>query len=128
MKIKVSKLFSVGLGLFTIFMPSIAFAQEDGASIAAAILGIIFIIFTLVFVLAWFAFCAFVMVYWILMLVDVVKRDNWESENDKVLWILVVLLAGIVGAVIYRFVVISKLGKAGKETEVKVIKKAKTNK
>lgn len=128
MNIKASKFISVIAGLFAVFVPSIAFAQEDGASIAAAVLGIVFVLFSMIFVLAWFAFCAFVMVYWILMLIDVVKRDNWESENDKVLWILVVLLAGIVGAVIYRFVVISKLGKAGKATEVKVVKKPKVNK
>ena len=128
MNIKASKFLSVIAGLFAVFVPNIAFAQEDGASVAAAILGIVFVLLSMIFVMAWFAFCAFVMVYWILMLIDVVKRDNWESENDKVLWILVVLLAGIVGAVIYRFVVISKLGKAGKETEVKVVKKPKVNK
>lgn len=128
MSIKVSKFISVMAGLFAVFVPSIASAQEDGASVAAAVLGIVFILFSLIFVLAWFAFVGFVMVYWILMLIDALKRDNWESENDKVLWILVVLLAGIVGAVIYRFVVVSKLGKAGKETEVKVVKKSNTNK
>ena len=128
MNIRASKFLSVITGLFAVFVPSIAFAQEDGTSVAAAILGIVFVLFSMIFVLAWFAFVGFAMVYWILMLIDVVKRDNWESENDKVLWILVVLLAGIVGAVIYRFVVISKLGKAGMDTEVKVVKKPKVNK
>ena len=128
MNIRASKFLSVITGLFAVFVPSIAFAQEGRASAAAAILGIVFVLFSMIFVLAWFAFVGFVMVYWILMLIDVVKRDNWETENDKVLWILVVLLAGIVGAVIYRFVVISKLGKAGKDTEVKVVKKPKVNK
>ena len=116
------------VGLISIFAPSAVFAQADGASVAAAALGVFFIILSIIFILAWVAFVAFTMVYWILMLIDVVKRDNWETENDKVLWILVVLLAGIVGAVIYRFVVISKLGKAGKDTEVKVVKKPKVNK
>lgn len=116
------------VGLISILAPSAVFAQSDGASVAAAALGVFFIILSIIFILAWVAFVAFTMVYWILMLIDVVKRDNWETENDKVLWILVVLLAGIVGAVIYRFVVISKLGKAGKDTEVKVVKKPKVNK
>lgn len=37
---------------------------------------------------------------WIWMIVDVAKRD-FEKENDKMLWILVVVLAGWIGALIY---------------------------
>lgn len=114
------------IGILMSFIPQMASA--DSGSAAAGVFAIIFFIISMIFMLAWFAFVAFTMVYWILMLVDVVKRDNWESENDKVLWILVVLLAGIIGALIYRFVVISKLGKAGKATEVHVVKKSKLNK
>ncbi len=116
------------MGIFTIFVPSAVFAQSDGSEAALGVLGVLIFVFSMIFVLAWFAFCAFIMVYWILMLIDCIKRDNWGSENDKTLWILIILLAGIIGALIYRFVVVSKLGKAGKATEVKVVKSSKSKK
>ncbi len=114
--------------ILTIFVPSAVFAQSDGSEAALGVLGVLIFVFSMIFVLAWFAFCAFVMIYWILMLIDCIKRDNWESDNDKTLWILIILLAGIIGALIYRFVVVSKLGKAGKATEVHVVKSSKSKK
>lgn len=114
------------IGIFMSFIPQMASA--DSGSAAAGVFAIIFFIISMIFMLAWFAFVAFIMVYWILMLIDCIKRDNWETENDKTLWILVILLAGIIGAFIYRFVIVSKLGKAGKATEVHVIKKSKSAK
>lgn len=108
--------------------PSTVLAQNDGSTAALGVLGVMIFVFSMIFVLAWFALCAFVMVYWILMIIDCIKRDNWDSENDKTLWILIILLAGIIGALIYRFVVVSKLGKAGKATEVHVIKNYKSKK
>jgi uncharacterized membrane protein len=44
------------------------------------------------------------LVFWIIMLIDVVKRD-FRKEDDKILWVLVVVLAGVIGAIIYYFVV-----------------------
>lgn len=52
------------------------------------------------FILLVFAFIAF----WIWMLVDCVNR-NYKKENDKIVWVLVIVLAGIVGAIIYYFIV-----------------------
>lgn len=43
-------------------------------------------------------------IIWILMLVDCAKRD-FPKENDKLLWILIIVLAGAVGAIVYYFVV-----------------------
>lgn len=113
----------LGLG-----MPQIAHAESSGSGAVAGLVAIVFFFVSMLFVFAWFAFVAFMMIYWILMLIDCIKRDNWESENDKVLWILIILLAGIIGALIYRFVIISKLGKAGKVTEVHVVKSKPSSK
>lgn len=44
------------------------------------------------------------MVFWIFMLVDAAKR-KFSNENDKIIWILVIVLAGIIGAIIYYFVI-----------------------
>lgn len=63
------------------------------------------------FFLLWLTFYALIfgvvvasLVIWILMLVDVAKRD-FESENDKIIWVLIVALTGIIGAIIYYFTV-----------------------
>lgn len=111
---------SVGASL----LPNTALAQNDASNAALGVLGVMIFLFSMIFVLAWFGFVIFAMVYWILMIVDCIKRENWESENDKTLWILVILLAGIIGALIYRFVIVSKLGKAGSNTEVKVVSRS----
>ena len=44
------------------------------------------------------------LVFWIFMIVDIVKREFSDSD-DKVLWMLVVILAGVIGAIIYFFMV-----------------------
>ncbi|MCM8787919.1 MAG: PLD nuclease N-terminal domain-containing protein [Candidatus Omnitrophica bacterium] len=50
---------------------------------------------------------------WIIALVDCVKRSNEEfpsaGENTKVLWILIIVLAGGIGAIIYYFLVMKKM-------------------
>jgi hypothetical protein len=38
------------------------------------------------------------------MLIDSIKR-KYKDENDKIAWILVIVLVGILGAIIYYFVV-----------------------
>jgi hydrogenase-4 membrane subunit HyfE len=44
-------------------------------------------------------------VFWILMLIDVFKRTNWKQESDKTLWIILVIILGYLGAIIYYFAV-----------------------
>jgi prolipoprotein diacylglyceryltransferase len=59
------------------------------------------------FVFIWIACVAIVIlgtIFWVFMLVDVAKR-KFKSENDKIAWILVVVLAHIIGAIIYYFVI-----------------------
>ena len=41
---------------------------------------------------------------WIWMIVDCIQR-KFKGENEKIVWILVVVLAGIIGAAVYYFVV-----------------------
>ena len=44
------------------------------------------------------------LIFWILMIVDCIKR-KFPNENDKILWILVIILTSWIGALIYYFVV-----------------------
>ena len=55
-------------------------------------------------------------VLWVFMLIDVVKRDDKDfpakGENQKLIWILVVVLTSYIGAGIYYFLVYKKKGAA----------------
>ncbi|MGB3340539.1 MAG: PLDc N-terminal domain-containing protein [bacterium] len=42
-------------------------------------------------------------IFWVWMIIDVAKNEP-ENGNDKVMWILVVVLAGVIGAAVYYFV------------------------
>jgi prolipoprotein diacylglyceryltransferase len=64
---------------------------------------IIFLAFALIY-LGIFLVGIASLVFWILMLVDSIKRE-YKNENEKITWILVIVLAGIIGALIYYFMV-----------------------
>lgn len=74
----------------------------EAAAAGAMIGGFVLFIFLiwLVIIIA----CILLFIFWIFMIVDVAKR-NFKSESDKIVWILVVILAGIIGALIYYFVI-----------------------
>ena len=44
------------------------------------------------------------LIFWIFMIVDVAKR-KFKKENDKIMWVLIIVLTGIVGAAIYYFMI-----------------------
>jgi len=61
----------------------------------------------------WYGFLFFVpliliavllFVFWIMMLVDSVKR-KYSRDSDKIVWVLVIILTGLIGALIYYFVI-----------------------
>jgi prolipoprotein diacylglyceryltransferase len=43
-------------------------------------------------------------VFWILMLIDCVKR-KFKEDVEKIVWLLVIIFTGIIGALIYYFIV-----------------------
>ncbi|MBI3036040.1 PLDc N-terminal domain-containing protein [Candidatus Woesearchaeota archaeon] len=62
---------------------------------------------SLLFLIMWVVFFAaiiFAIVFWVKMIIDAAKRE-FPNPNDKVIWILVLALTGILGALIYYFVV-----------------------
>ncbi|MBU0648152.1 PLDc N-terminal domain-containing protein [Patescibacteria group bacterium] len=62
----------------------------------------------MLFIFLWWIFIFVVVVggsiLWVVMLIDVVSRDFKRSE-DKTMWLLIVCLTGVVGALIYYFMV-----------------------
>jgi TctA family transporter len=67
-------------------------AAAAGGGVLACIISLVFIVIGL----ACFAF-------WLWMLIDVITKCPSE-ENKKLIWILVVVFTGIIGAAIYYFV------------------------
>ena len=47
---------------------------------------------------------ALVFVFWIWMIIDCAKRD-FRKDVEKIVWIIIIVLAGWLGALIYLFVV-----------------------
>ncbi len=62
------------------------------------------IVFLVIWLLA-MAVGLFLFVFWIIMIIDVFKRTNWKQESDKTLWIILVIILGYLGAIIYYFAV-----------------------
>lgn len=67
--------------------------------------------------LLWAAMICAAIVFWIVAIVDVAQRPEWAfpeamsgrpSPNEKLIWVLVVILAGVLGAIIYYIVVMRK--------------------
>lgn len=87
--------------LSLLLMPVVSAAGSGSdATVGLAILGGIFGIFMAIMVVA-----VLVSIFWIWMIVDCATRDNFKADNDKVIWILVLVFAGIIGAIIYYFVI-----------------------
>jgi len=59
------------------------------------------------FMLLFFAFGILAFILWIAMLIDCLKR-KFKNETDKIVWALVIILTGLIGAIIYYFVVKKK--------------------
>lgn len=57
-------------------------------------------------------------IFWIVMLIDVFKRTNWQDENQKNLWMIIMIVSLFLSlyglaAIIYYFVVKRPLDKKG---------------
>ena len=57
-------------------------------------------------------------IFWIVMLIDVFKRKNWQDEGQKNLWMIIMIVSLFVSlyglaAIIYYFVVKRALDKKG---------------
>lgn len=89
-------------------VPHFALAKGGDTTVGIGIM-IFFVIIAILYIV-FFAFAILMFIFWVMMLVDVAQRANWENENDKTVWILVVVLAGGIGAVIYYFMIKRKLG------------------
>ena len=64
--------------------------------------GLLFAVILLI--IAIIAFAIFMFVFWILMIIDCTKR-KFKSDNEKVIWILLLVFLSWLAAIIYYFTV-----------------------
>lgn len=77
----------------------ITLAQSSGSQSSAGILGL-FLLLILFLILV----VILSMVFWIFMIIDCAKR-KFPKDDEKVVWILVLVFLGVLGAAIYYFVI-----------------------
>lgn len=94
--------------------------QSSGSGAAGAVSGAISGIWLIMMAFYCFLglFVLFSLIGWILALVDCVKRQ-FKGENEKIIWILIIVLVGIIGAIIYYFMVYRKAKAEEKKVEAK---------
>jgi NADH:ubiquinone oxidoreductase subunit 6 (subunit J) len=78
---------------------------------------VLLIILGVILVIAIIAAAVFLFVFWILMLVDAVKR-SFKSDGEKIAWVLIIIFLQIIGAIVYYFAV-------KKQDKIKIGKKRK---
>lgn len=61
------------------------------------------LLFGIIF-LAMFAVIVLAIIFWIKMIIDCVKR-KFKNENEKIVWIIILAILQIFGALIYYFVI-----------------------
>lgn len=103
------------LALLGLFLPLAILANggEAAAGMFAGLIGLFIFMIYFVFIGGFIILGVLGTILWIWMLVDCAKRE-FKNENDKLLWILVIVLASTVGAIVYYFVVKRELDKKTK--------------
>ena len=56
--------------------------------------------FPALFILVVFGIAIVSLVVWIVAIIEIAQSD-FKGENDKIVWLLIVILVGIIGALIY---------------------------
>ena len=76
--------------------------MATGAATAGAAIGIFMLFFFIIWIVV-IILGILGLIFWIFMIIDVVKRQ-FKNDNDRIIWILVVVLTGWIGAIVYYFV------------------------
>ena len=63
----------------------------------------LFLLFPLIIFGVMMVFGVAVMAFWIWMIVDCATNEPDSPDNTKIVWLLVTILAGWIGAIIYYF-------------------------
>lgn len=67
-----------------------------------------------VMMLLFFVFMMLFLIFWVWILVDAIKN---EKDNDLLVWILIIILLGFLGAILYYFIRKRKRNKQNKQND-----------
>lgn len=76
--------------------------------------------FGLAFAGAWIILTVILLAFWIWMVVDCAQR-NFKENNEKIIWLIVIVLGGWIGALVYYLVIrmSNPLGVSGQKSRKK---------
>ena len=111
---KTIKIITLIMGFILLTTLAITSCSSEEAAIAASGTAALGLAGTMICLwVVFFLVGIFLFVVWIIMLVDCAKRDNSDfpnaGESTKTMWLLIVILASGVGAIIYYFMVRKKM-------------------
>jgi len=98
--------------IMLVFIVGVSCAQESAqggrgnSAAAGGIIGVIGIIWAMMFAGFWLVWIGFMLlalgglILWVMMLIDCAQR-KFESENDKIVWILILVFTGFIGSILY---------------------------
>jgi len=116
-KIKNRAQFLSLFALIIMFIPILlisACSEETAAATGVTAIAGFAGLYICIVAIAWLA-GIFFFVVWIIMLIDCARRENEDfpdaNPNSKLMWILIIVLAGGIGAIIYYFLVMRKMPK-----------------
>jgi len=76
-------------------------------AIIVTVLPTLFFLFIIILQILMVAIGIAAMIFWILMLIDVVTRE-FPNPNDKLMWVLLIIFTHSIGALVYYFLVKKK--------------------
>ena len=84
-------------------MPLLAETTNSGGAF-------LLVMFFLLFGLLFFGLVIYLFVLWILMLIDALSRNDWQNEDERLTWIIVLVVSMFIqlwgiAAVVYYFVI-----------------------
>jgi hypothetical protein len=110
--LKTRNQYLAGISILSLILSAILMAGcSTGEATSAAAVGLVGV-WTCFIVIFWLI-GIFLFVVWLIMLIDCAKRDNQDfpnaGDNAKTMWLLIVILTGGIGAIVYYFMVRRKM-------------------
>lgn len=59
----------------------------------------------IIFLVLYAAVLLFIFIFWVKMLINAIRRDFGGNSSEKLIWVLVILILGPLGAIIYYFMI-----------------------